>query len=300
MNALLGTLGWVLLFYLPPAVLLLWLFWFKRDHEARARAPFTEQPLRVAGQSARDRADQLVESAFEDLLALLIGCPLTGLAFALVPALRRPGSGVVALGVAAAAAFVVGYRVRRRLRESWNYRLGATGEQVVGRELDRLMAQGYQVFHDMPFEGWNIDHVVVGPRGVFAIETKTWRKPPKAGDLKAEIVLDGDTLILPNGKSYSKAIQQAARNARTLTEWIAEAAGEKVPAVPAVALPGWSLVLRRYGEVAVYSATNMSEHLPKRGKAALQPEQIQRIAFHLTQRCQAGSGAVRSGGPGRG
>lgn len=59
--------------------------------------------------------------------------------------------------------------------------------------------------------------------------------------------------------------------------------------MPAVALPGWSLNIRRYGEVAVYSATNMSEHLTKRGRVQLSPQQIQRIAAQVENQCKVGA-----------
>ena len=38
------------------------------------------------------------------------------------------------------------------------------------------MLQGFHVYHDFPAEGFNIDHIVVGAKGVFAVETKTRSK----------------------------------------------------------------------------------------------------------------------------
>jgi hypothetical protein len=38
-----------------------------------------------------------------------------------------------------------------KLRTYADYRIGSLGEQVVGRELAQLMAQGYRVFHDVEF-----------------------------------------------------------------------------------------------------------------------------------------------------
>jgi hypothetical protein len=52
-------------------------------------------------------------------------------------------------------------------------RRGANGERVAGWWLGRLPT-GWHVFHDVPVgdEGTNIDHLVVGPAGVFTINTK--------------------------------------------------------------------------------------------------------------------------------
>ncbi|HEX9696265.1 MAG TPA: nuclease-related domain-containing protein [Actinomycetota bacterium] len=53
------------------------------------------------------------------------------------------------------------------------FRIGAEGEEKVGRALDALARHGYRAIHDVPLRGWgNIDHVLVGPGGVFTVETK--------------------------------------------------------------------------------------------------------------------------------
>ncbi|MEE4639716.1 MAG: nuclease-related domain-containing protein, partial [Wenzhouxiangella sp.] len=54
---------------------------------------------------------------------------------------------------------------------------GEQGERAVGQFLERLREDGYQVFHDLIGDGFNLDHVIIGPAGVFTIETKTWSKP---------------------------------------------------------------------------------------------------------------------------
>ncbi|HEU5063665.1 MAG TPA: nuclease-related domain-containing protein [Solirubrobacterales bacterium] len=55
--------------------------------------------------------------------------------------------------------------------ESWSQ--GAEGEEVVGRVLEELSADGWCVIHDVSFGRGNIDHVVVGPGGLFTVETKS-------------------------------------------------------------------------------------------------------------------------------
>jgi hypothetical protein len=54
--------------------------------------------------------------------------------------------------------------------------LGRDGERAVGRTLERLVADGYHVFHDIVGPNWNIDHLMIGPGGIFTIETKTRSK----------------------------------------------------------------------------------------------------------------------------
>jgi len=48
-------------------------------------------------------------------------------------------------------------------------------EQKVGRILDGLAASGWLTLHDLAGGRGKIDHIAVGPSGVFAIETKSQR-----------------------------------------------------------------------------------------------------------------------------
>jgi Nuclease-related domain len=57
------------------------------------------------------------------------------------------------------------------------WRHGAEGERQTARLLAPLERHGYQVFHDLavPGSAANVDHVVVGPTGVFVIDSKRYR-----------------------------------------------------------------------------------------------------------------------------
>jgi len=59
----------------------------------------------------------------------------------------------------------------KRDYDSWAQ--GAEGEEVVGRILEGLAAKGWHVIHDVSFGRGNIDHIVVGPGGIYTIETKS-------------------------------------------------------------------------------------------------------------------------------
>jgi hypothetical protein len=57
------------------------------------------------------------------------------------------------------------------------WRHGAEGERQTARLLAPLERHGYQVFHDLAVPGSpaNVDHGVVGPTGVFVIDSKRYR-----------------------------------------------------------------------------------------------------------------------------
>ena len=63
---------------------------------------------------------------------------------------------------------------------------GAHAEEVVAEKLMNL-PDGYHAFHDIAFDGFNIDHVVVGSGGIFFVETKS-----HSGTIDAK----GNTLLL--------------------------------------------------------------------------------------------------------
>ena len=64
---------------------------------------------------------------------------------------------------------------------------GGRAEERVGEELEGLRAHGFYVFHDVPLPGvGNVDHVVLAPPGVFAVEVKTmWGSRKSLDDLPA-------------------------------------------------------------------------------------------------------------------
>jgi hypothetical protein len=72
----------------------------------------------------------------------------------------------------------LGWRLRFRVSEdARNWRRGARGERRTARQLDRLTDRGWVVFHDLAVPGFraNIDHLAVGPSGIFLIDSKNWR-----------------------------------------------------------------------------------------------------------------------------
>jgi hypothetical protein len=85
-----------------------------------------------------------------------------------------PHGGLAGLAVAA----LVGWRLRFRPSEQVTaWQRGAAGERRTARLLDRLTREGYVVFHDLAMPGdtsANVDHLVIGPSGVFVIDSKQW------------------------------------------------------------------------------------------------------------------------------
>lgn len=54
---------------------------------------------------------------------------------------------------------------------------GATGEEQVGSLLDGLEGRGWHAIHDASLGNGNVDHILIGPAGVFTVETKSHPGP---------------------------------------------------------------------------------------------------------------------------
>jgi hypothetical protein len=84
-----------------------------------------------------------------------------------------PHGGLVGLAAAALVAWRLRFRPSEQAR---TWQRGATGERHTARLLDRLTRDGYVVFHDLAVPGSpaNVDHLVIGPTGLFVIDSKQW------------------------------------------------------------------------------------------------------------------------------
>jgi hypothetical protein len=80
--------------------------------------------------------------------------------------------------VAALAAAATGWRLRfRPSPDAVAWQRGASGERRTARLLDPLERHGWAILHDLAIPGSqaNIDHLVIGPGGVFVIDSKHYR-----------------------------------------------------------------------------------------------------------------------------
>lgn len=91
-----------------------------------------------------------------------------------------------------------------KLHEARVWHRGYEGEQVVGNLLESQLSDKFHVFNDVRFPGRiaNIDHIVVGPSGIFVLNTKNWRGSVAWAE-------DGTTLLW-NGEPDKKNTIKAA------------------------------------------------------------------------------------------
>jgi len=153
---------------------------------------------------------------------------------------------------------------------------GAAGEEQVARMLTFLPAE-FRVFHGVGAveAGWtgaaDYDHVVIGPAGIFVIETKNWRG-------RIEIA---DGRILCGGRAPDRdPIEQVKRAAAGLQRVLTERTGLDLPVRPLLCFVAGSLPADRCGAAGVEVCTSeiLPKVLSKPGERHLSPGEVQRAA----------------------
>jgi Nuclease-related domain len=199
------------------------------------QSPLKAKPLRLAGESLDKEIDKWVTD--KALGAFFVAASLCAIAYFewygyLTHSPRRPMLfSAIATGAVAFAVWRF-WMVRTHVRK---LKLGRDGERVVGQFLERLRERGGQVFHDVPGQGFNLDHVVISPRGIYAIETKTRSKPWP----DAMVVVEGDALTVAGEVPDRNPIVQVTAAARWLEKKLEESTGKRFAVRGVVVFPGW-------------------------------------------------------------
>lgn len=288
-SLLLGLIPIGLMFLLALPCAHLARFVYQRQKKGR-RSPLTGMLLRSPGQSLLPQIDNLEEEINADLFGLLMvplmifGLAMTQLYFGHIRA--TASTIVIYVLLALVIMLYLSRKLSLHLTRRNELRLGLEAEMAVGQELNHLMRDGYYVYHDFPAENFNIDHVAVGPGGVFAVETKGRFKPDKGrGKFDATVTFDGKMLQFPEWEER-KFIEQARRQTVWLKQWLSSAIGESVDVRPALALPGWYVEQKAKSDVILYSGKSPQGWARAQGRGVLTENQIQRIKHQLEHRCR--------------
>ena len=202
-----------------------------------ARSPLKQKPLRYAGQSLDEEIDRLLN---DKLLAYF----LFAATFWVVAWLewfaramhypRQPGVYTLA------AVFFTGalaYKVWRTRAKVRRLRQGRDGEREVAEVLEQIVQSGSYAVHDVPVDGFNLDHVLIGARGIYVIETKTWSKPKGRGRVRIEF--DGEQLFIAGKTPVRDPLVQCRAAVNWLREYLKQSTSKDLPVRGVVVFPGW-------------------------------------------------------------
>lgn len=290
----------VFLAALTPVAIIATGVWHDRKVRGRTtRAPQQERLLRPAGHSLAVRLSKAGDDLFEQIAIICGVFAIAGLTIGMAGRFWGaigPGGWSVGTSVAATGLIAFGgWRIQglfRCLEEMRRIRLGLRGEQAVAEAAEELGFAGYRAFHDLPGseikpsnQSWNIDHVLIGSRGLFVLESKARMRRSGAGtQLSHEVRADGERLIFST--SYDeKAIPEAKRNARDLGAWLTKRTGEPVTVDWLVVIPGYFVKTDQQNAGHVMNAKYLVKFLAEQPER-IAPAQVRRIIAGVDEICR--------------
>ena len=235
-------------------ILLLW-----KSRRKGTFSPFTEDMFRLPGHSLRKEKAELETDFVISYFSFVVSS--AALVFSLLFLENRPRI-IVMLAAILGLVYLI-FKIVQQFGKLQKLNLGCEGEEYTGQELNLLMLKNAFVFHDIPYQYGNIDHVVIGNDRIFAIETKSVRKPIKQGtssSKQATVKFDGTSLIFPHFKTTAP-IEQAKRHGSHIQDAIQKKCGVTLPVMPVVALPEWNIDVASTEKISVLVIN------PKRAKA---------------------------------
>lgn len=148
------------------------------------------------------------------------------------------------------------------------WRRGASGERITGWWLERL-PDGWYVFHDIPVgtRGANIDHLVIGPGGVFTINTK---------NLSGSIVVNPRTLT-HNGYR-TNFLPKASEEARRAAALLSAAIGRPVEVRGLLAILADEWTVKKQPIDVFVGGPRGAKHWMLRQPAVLRPQEVIALA----------------------
>jgi hypothetical protein len=248
--------------------------------KSKLRSPIKDKPLRVPGQSVAEEREELLENTVvQPLMLALFLSLLAGLEWFRIFFNTKPSPVIFSIAAAAGIAYAA-FRIQRNIPKLRNLRQAMEGERVVGQFLERLRREGFQVFHDIVGDGFNVDHVLIGPAGVFTIETKTWSKPASGN---AQVIFDGEMLKIGSFSPNRDPIVQARAQASWLKQLLLESTGRKFETRPVIVFPGWFVAnsggFHDLWVLEPKALLSFLHHEPVR----LSSEEVKLASFHLSR-----------------
>lgn len=289
MNQFLGVMIPTILLFVSGVVTMVVIDGWRRFQHRRT--PLTRNLLRGPGHSLRLRIESLDDEISQSALGAMFG-PVGIYAIYLSQVQFTDSIGERLLSLV--LCFVIGVaipifcivRLWRLMTDRRHCQLGLEGELMVAEELNLLMLEGCRVFHDIPIQYGNVDHVVVSQSGVYSVNTKMLGKL-KTHDGKQEVTIDHSRNIIQfPDRVYSIPVSRLTTEAECLSKLLTSAIGEKIEVESMLALPGWFVKERiGRGPVFVFNPRNPKVFFVQERKV-LTSQQIQRISHQLDQICR--------------
>lgn len=167
---------------------------------------------------------------------------------------------------------------RRRLQAAYE------GRMAVVQEVNRLMPDGYRVYHAFPTDRFHIDHIIVGPNGVFTLTTKVL---PRSGNSDRDrLTVDGRHLFLDKQRD-ERTLTHAAFQASWLAKWLLTSTGEALTVQPLLTIPGREVVFLRPSDVMVVAPAAIGDAIHRYQGPRLSDKTIRLVSAQVEVKCRS-------------
>jgi len=245
----------------------------------KKRSPLREKPLRNPGQSLQEEIWNLWDSLISPITysAGFVGLAIYEWYRKFVDVPPNPYLVTVVAIIAIGLTIIRFTKVNKKLKQ---LKMGRDGEIEVGHLIDRLQIEGARVFHDVPGNDFNVDHVVISNKGIFVIETKTYSKPIK-GDVRVDY--DGEKLLVNGYEPDRNPVEQVKSLSRWLRQLLEESTGKKFSIKPVVVFPGWFVEpMKGKQQVWVLNNKALLSFIANESKK-IPDEDVNLAAYHLSR-----------------
>ncbi|WP_228643571.1 nuclease-related domain-containing protein [Microtetraspora sp. AC03309] len=144
------------------------------------------------------------------------------------------------------------------------WRRPSAAERRTEAQLKRLERGGYRTLHAraVPGSDAQIDHLVIGPTGVYAVDSEKW-------DKRLPVRVQSHRKLFHGPFNQKPRLDEARWEASQASELIGKALGREIPVVPSLAIYGpaipWRILNVR--EVDVFSGSLVRKWITKREKS---------------------------------
>jgi hypothetical protein len=187
---------------------------------------------------------------------------------------------IVFTTLAAAAAFAA-WRLAASFGRWRRVRLIHDANLAIGHQLHRAASAHGRAYHDVPTATGVVDHVLVGPAGIYAVSVLAER-PSRGGTVR----LDGNEVLFSNRPDQGISVVDLTAPATRLAKELTQLTGRNIRIRSVIATPGWNVEEQRSQQHLLVNERTLPMIRGWKDRSDyLLDEDVATIQDELTRRC---------------
>lgn len=259
--------------------------WNALSRTISATPSFSDRIMHEAAQRFRDELDRLSSSQSTYLSGVLVFVMLFVAAYVLRAELLFSGYPswqlYLQLGFLALVSGLAAWRLVKTALARYQIAFVRDANVAIGHQLQQMSVEGTRVFHDVSTSAGIVDHVIIGQKGLYAVNVVARRSSKRAHTRVQE-----NTIEFSNSKATQSIVDIVAKTTRLQKEF-RELLGHKIRVRSVIAVPGWEigeqsnedhLVVNERTIAMLTGWKDSSDYLMNEDVTALQQDLMQRCA----------------------